>query len=262
MEEIYYEQEEQNEKKTYRNAFIRVTAVNHIKKDNEALGVEEGDEVTYTKEDILNTIKEWTLTKTFDYFLIEHNVNCVDHFHIVLVFSNNSCCTFRTLKNKFPYGKITSCHGSVKNCVRYLCHLDQPEKTQYDCAEVITNAPDKLEKYITEGATSFNARVNEVLTNIKNGKTKKFEIAKIPLDIYAKKKPVIDNAFDHKEKTAMLDPNRNIEVIVLQGSPGTGKTSMAKKNCRGRKQEHILFICIARPIARLWRSRYFGLRRF
>ncbi len=213
-----------------RTAFIRVSAVNHITKDNEELGTKEGSVVEYTLEDILGIIDEWQRTKKFDYFIIEHNDNKENkHFHIVISFPKNSSCTFKTIKNKFPFGHIDSCRSGVKNCVRYLVHANNPEKTQYDWADIITNSPDKLEKYKIQGNTSIDAETKIIIEKIHNGEIKQFQINQIPLDIFLKKRRLIENAFYYREQTLLTDPNRNIEVYVLQGSPRVGKTTFVKE---------------------------------
>lgn len=219
-----------SENKKMRTAFIRVSAVNHIKQDNEELGIKEGDVVEYTLEDILNIIKEWQKTKKFDYFLIEHNEKEENkHFHIVISFPQNSSGDFNTLKNKFPFGNIDTCKRSVKRCVRYLCHADNPEKAQYEWSAIITNAPDELEKYKIEDKLAFNLELQVILDKISSGEIKKFEIDKISRDIYVKKRRVIENAFDYREQTLLTDPNRNIEVYVLQGESRIGKTTFVKE---------------------------------
>ncbi len=213
-----------------RTAFIRVSAVNHITKENEELGTKEGSVVEYTLEDIMGVINEWQKTKKFYYFIIEHNDNEENkHWHIVLLFPDNSSCTFKTLKNKFPYGHIDTCRSGVKNCVRYLVHADNPEKIQYEWTDIITNSPDKLEKYKIQGNTSIDAETKIIIEKIHNGEIKQFQINQIPLNIFLKKRRLIENAFYYREQTLLTDPNRNIEVYVLQGSPRVGKTTFVKE---------------------------------
>ena len=219
---------EDNNKKM-RTAFIRVSAENHIAVDNEKLGVKKGDIVKYTLDDILNTIDEWQTTKKFKYYLIEHNhIEGNKHWHIVLDFPPNSECDFNTLKNKIPYGQIDTCRTGVKNCVRYLVHADQPEKTQYPWDAIITNALNKLEDYKIPGKTSVSAETQKIINKIISGEIKEFEVDKIPSDIYIKKKKDINRAFEYRHQLLVTDPNRNIEVYVLQGPPGVGKSTFCK----------------------------------
>lgn len=223
----YFFMEDNNKK--MRTAFIRVSAENHITVDNEKLGVKKGDIVKYTLDDILNTIDEWQTTKKFKYYLIEHNhIEGNKHWHIVLDFPPNSECEFNTLKNKIPYGQIDTCRTGVKNCVRYLVHADQPEKTQYPWDAIITNALNKLEDYKIPGKISINAETKKIINKIISGEIKEFEVDKIPSDIYIKKKKDIKHAFEYRQHLLVTDPNRNIEVYVLQGPPGVGKSTFCK----------------------------------
>ena len=143
-------------------------------------------------------------------------------------FLDESKCTFDTIKNKFPYGNIDTCRAGVKYCVRYLVHADQPEKTPYPWDAIITNAPNKLEDYKIPGKTSVNAETQKIINKIISGEIKEFEIDKIPSDIYIKKKKDIKNAFEYRQQILQTNPNRNIEVYVLQGPPRVGKTTFVK----------------------------------
>lgn len=213
-----------------RNAFVRISAVNHISKDNEELGVKKGDVVTYTLEEIKNTLDTWNSTKKFNYFLIQHNEPDNIHFHIVIDFDDKSSCKFQTLKNKFPYGKIDKCESGVKACVRYLKHEGRPEKTQYEWSDIITNAPDKLEEYKTPSyTTTLNYKTRVFVDKIVAGEIKQYELKKIPSEIYTQKAAQIKNAFEYRERILVTDPNRNIDIYVLQGSPRVGKTTFCKK---------------------------------
>ena len=215
--------------KPMRTAFIRVSATNHITKDNDELGIKAGSVVNYTMENILDIIDEWQKTKKFNYFVIEHNSTEENkHWHIVLSFANNSTCTFNTIKNKFPLGFIDSCKTGVKNCVRYMCHADHPEKVQYPWESIITNAPDKLESYKIPGNNSVDIKVQQTYQAIINGDIKEYEIEKIEPELYIKYRTKIKNAFEYRQQSLQTNPNRNIEVYVLQGPPRIGKTTFVK----------------------------------
>ena len=211
-----------------RNAFIRVSAVNHLTKDNDKLGKKAGDVVTYTLDDIVDTLKTWNSTKKFEFFVIQHETEDNVHYHIVIDFDFKSSCKFRTLKNKFPYGRIDNCYTGVKNCVRYLKHEDKPDKKQYEWEDIITNAPDKLEKYKDPNAPDPETEFLILKEKILTGQIKKFEIDKIPPEMFIKHSYTIDKAFEYYEKTMLANPNRNIEIFVFQGSPRVGKSTFCK----------------------------------
>lgn len=215
---------EGEKKKTMRTAFIRVSLLNHISQDNEELGVKKGDTVSYTVEEIKETLDDWNLTKKFDYYMILHDEGN-PHVHIVIEFSKRSLCAFGTLKKKFPWGQINSCKN-VRACVRYLPHIDYPEKQQYDWSDVITNNPDRLEKRYIPDEDIFD--IDVIVDKIFKGEIKPFEIYKIPPEVYLNEYTTIKRAFEYREERLLTNPNRKIEVYVLQGSPRVGKTTFCK----------------------------------
>ena len=100
-----------------RNAMIRISAVNIATKDYPKLGVKKGDTVTYTLEDIIKIFDDWSKTKGFKYYIVEHNEDLNNkHYHAVLDFPKDSVCKFSTIKNQVPFGDIESCR-SVKACI-------------------------------------------------------------------------------------------------------------------------------------------------
>lgn len=220
---------ENKKNKAMRAAFIRVSAHNLIHKDNEGLNFKAGQVVEYKLDDILNTLKKWLKTKKFEYYVIEHNESKENkHFHIVISFSKKSSCKFSTLKNKFPLGHIDTCRTGVKNCVRYLCHADTPQKTQYPWDNIITNSPDKLEDYKSPNKPNIDYETKVILNKIVAGEIKEFEINKIPPYIYIKNRRKIENAFKYRREILLSNPNRNIIIICLQGEARIGKTTFCK----------------------------------
>ena len=207
--------------KTMRTLFLRVSEVNHIAN---------GDEIKYDREDILNTIDNWLKTKKFEYFVIEHinEDGSNKHWHIVISFPNKSSATFNTVKKKFPYGDIETCRSGVKNCVRYIVHIDKPEKKQYKWEDIITNAPNKLEMYKIPGKTSINVETKIITDKIVKGEIKEYEIEKIPTEIYTQKHSQIISAFELRRKKLLKDPTRNVDIIVLMGKTRLGKSTYAR----------------------------------
>lgn len=210
-----------------RNAIIRVAEKNTLKMDNEELGLKAGDTLMYQKSDIMQTLEEWSMVKNYKYYLIEHNEDENNkHWHAVLTF--DSPTAFEQIKAKFPYGDIERCQYGVKNCVQYLVHMNNPEKHQYSWDEVITNAPAKLEDYKIPRGQSESEKIKDILEKIGNGELKEFEIGKIEQNLYIKFYSRIKKAFEYRQKAVILNPNRYIQVIVLQGPPRVGKSTFCK----------------------------------
>lgn len=146
---------------------LKIAVTNHIINDNEAMSLKSGEVKMYTLSDVKIFLDEWQLTKKFDYFIIMHSEDVNPHIHIVLSFDDNSYSPWMIIKNKFPYGYISSCPADEKTVVRYLCHADYCGKTQYPWDSIITNAPDKLEEYKKlPGKTSPDAELQTIINQI------------------------------------------------------------------------------------------------
>lgn len=210
-----------------RTAFIRVSAVNVAKVDNEKLGIRAGDVIKYTLNDIKSIIDEWQKTKDFDYFIIEHYADEENpHFHIVLLF-NSSMAKFSTIKRKFPYGSITLCRDS-RTCIRYLVHADHEDKAQYSWGEVITNAPAKLEDAKKSYKEKEAEKIKRIVNDILSGKIREYQRSEIGDSLLMKYKKRINDAFEIQRSRILNNPNRSIQVIVLQGCAGAGKSTFCK----------------------------------
>ena len=212
-----------------RNAMIRISAVNIATKDYSKLGVKKGDTVTYTLEDIIKIFDDWSKTKGFKYYIVEHNEDLNNkHYHAVLDFPKDSVCKFSTIKNQVPFGDIESCR-SVKACVRYLWHADNEDKFKYSPDDIITNAPDKLETYKLPGKKTVDAKLQKILDMIVSGKLKECDIpTMVESDLYIKYSNRIKNAFEYRRKVLLNDSSRSVNVIAFVGPPGVGKTTFVK----------------------------------
>ncbi len=215
--------------KNMRSAVVRVSAKNSVKKDSIALGVHAGDVVTYTLEDIVSTLDEWTKTKFFHYYVIAHDADPDNlHYHIVIEFSKTSQGKFSQIKARFPYGQIDNCRYGVKNCVQYLVHMNNPEKYQYSWDSVITNSPEKMALYKVPGRTTLDMKTQSITTKILSGEIREYQIDQIDPNIYLRHSNMIKAAFEYRQQTIISNPSRDILVIVLQGPPRVGKSTFCK----------------------------------
>lgn len=220
-----------------RTVNMRISLINVLKEDYAPLNLKAGETVTYTDEDIQRILDDWCKTKKgLIYYYIIHDVETsTPHAHIVLEFTNkNSSVNFSTVKNKFPWGNIDSCKYSVKSCVMYLIHKNHPQKHQYDPDKIRTNNRTKLESYLTATPYTLEVKTNWTVDQIIAGKIREFEIHKIDKDVYVKRNSKIKNAFDYRRKLIINNPNRSVQIIVIQGPPRIGKgilcKAYAKKN--------------------------------
>ena len=210
-----------------RNVVARISASNTLRKDNNELGLKVGEIITYEKKEIVKLLEDWSKTKKFEYFMIEHNEDEDNkHFHIVLCF--DAPTPFATIKKKFPYGDLEKCKHGVKNAIQYLVHFNDESKTQYSWNEVINNAPAKLEIYKIPRGQGERDKLKIITDKIISGEIQECEIEKIDQNIYIRHTRQIKSAFDYYRKMQQKNPSRNINVIVLQGEPGSGKTTLCK----------------------------------
>lgn len=216
--------------KSMRSAVIRVSATNKVTKDNHELDIQAGDIITYSIDDIIKILDEWTKTKFFHYYVIMHDADPENvHFHIVIEFTKTSQGRFSQLKEKFPYGQIDNCQYGVKNCVQYLIHMNNPEKHQYSWDAVITNAPDRLVLYKVPGKTTLDMKTQSVISKILSGEIREYQFDQIDPDIYIKHSSRIKAAFEYRQQTIISNPSRDILVVALQGPPRVGKSTFCKE---------------------------------
>lgn len=198
-----------------RNAFIRISASNQT----------QNGEVCYTRDDIIQTLREWSKDKKMTWYAVEHE----DHFHVVAKFGAPT--PFSQVKNKFPYGSIQN-PRDIKACVQYLVHKNNPEKTQYSWDDVTTNDPTGLNKY--KGTERLEDRILNHITKESVYCDGRDLITRgvISQQEYTKKRTFIRDAcslkLDELEKQCQ---NRHINVVMIYGHAGTGKSSFIKLYC-------------------------------
>ena len=223
-----------------RNFVLRVSATNYIKHDIPELDLKAGDVVEYDKEKIYSMLTEWSETKKFSYYFCEHNEDPENvHFHIVICFKDAT--PFEQVKSKFPIGHIAPCMYGVVNAVLYLLHRRHPLKHQYAPEDIVTNNPNKLEDYLLAKPKSIKVRLKETVEKILSGDIKEFEADKIDYDLYLKKAPELKRAFELKQKLLLMNPDRELTVIVLQGLGRLGKSFY----CKQWAKEHNMSICFS-----------------
>ena len=234
---IYDSKKDDNNQRNMRNADIRISAKNIIKKDNELLGLKVGDIYSISFEDIIRILEDWKKQKKcLRYYAIEHYEDPDNiHFHIVIDFGEG-VCQFQTIKNKFPYGDIERCEHGVKACVQYLVHFNDLTKYQYDWSEVVTNAPDKLVNYKIPGNKRKKALIENLLNNIIKGEIKECDINKIDPSIYIDNERKIKAAFEYYRKSISVNTERTIKICVLDGPSRSGKSTFCQKYAREHKE--------------------------
>lgn len=208
-----------------KTAFIRVTKVNHTGEDKKLV-------VTFSESQIKDILDEWAWSSGLTYWFIEHTPDDEDpndHFHIVIQFRTNS--HFSTIKSKFPFGNIQTAK-IVRKAVQYLVHLNHPEKLSYSWDQVITNCSD-MTPYKVMSRSQQDVCLQRIFEKIDSGEITPFNYDKsIPMDIYAKHRLPINNAFQYKTDQIVSNNQRKIKVIYIYGKSGIGKTRLAQDYCK------------------------------
>lgn len=210
---------------TMMTAFIRVTKVNYTGEDKKTV-------VTFSEAQIKDILDEWAFTAGIEYWFIDHTPDDDDpndHFHIVIKF--RSAAHFETIKNKFPFGYIETAKN-IRRAVQYLVHLNNPEKLQYTWDQVITNCQD-LTPYKVLSRSQQEVCLQRIFEKIEAGEINQYNYDKeIPMDVYARHRTSIVNAFQYKTDQIISHNRRNITVLYFYGKTGIGKTSYALDYCK------------------------------
>lgn len=154
------------------------------------------------------------------------------HIHCVLRLDN--AYNFKTIGNWFgiPANCVGKINGRLSDALNYLTHRNAPDKFQYSDDEVVSNFDWKSErKGLKKG--SGNQREEEIITKIATGEIRGFNMSEhVSATEYAKFKVAIDRAIQYRVKmlkAEMTKGGREMEVIFIEGSSGSGKTTYAKE---------------------------------
>lgn len=140
---------------------------------------------------------------------------------------------FDRIKSKFPFGFIENAK-SIKACVQYLVHLNDKSKEQYSWDDIKTNCKD-MTPYKILSSSQQEVTLHTIMQAINEGKIREYnQFTEIPIDIWAKHKPRIENALIYYRERVCMEADRDVEVIFMSGEAGIGKTTFAKKYCETR----------------------------
>ncbi len=158
------------------------------------------------------------------------------HWHVVLKFNSTGIRKKYIIEYQaFKYGYTVECK-SYNASIQYLLHLNDKDKHPYDKSEIVTSYnSDELEIFLstTDGKlakSESNNAVQAILDDISNGTIRRFNFSDyISVEMYAKNRKLIDNAFKYRDLVYLQDKNRSLEVWFVSGDSGNGKTTIAKK---------------------------------
>lgn len=87
------------------------------------------------------------------------------HYHIVAYVKNPCILARAAIKFDIPSNRVQRVEKS-KSAIRYLLHLDQPEKTSYRLEEIITNNSSALSRYCAGDGLSVDDKARIIIEKL------------------------------------------------------------------------------------------------
>lgn len=156
------------------------------------------------------------------------------HIHLTLFFGKKNGkaveCQMEQIAKWFGLASnFVSCIRSEVGALRYLIHMDYPEKYQYQPSEVFSNFDYMSAIQKTSDKEIQSRRKEEIITNIVSGEYKMSRITEHVSEMeYVKMDRDIQKALEYRIKKMLAQRHKNMEVIYIYGVPGSGKTEYAK----------------------------------
>lgn len=171
-----------------------------------------------------STIKHWAYI-IHDKDKEENGTPVEPHIHVYLNFGKSSAKFEDVAKwfNDQPQ-YVSAVKGKKSDMLKYLTHKNAPSKYQYETCEIKSNF-DISQAIIEDEKTDIDA----LLRKIADGTIREYNrfdyIDEVTL---AKNNNLFKTAFKNRSEKIMRDPNRELKVIFIYGTTGSGKTTYAK----------------------------------
>ena len=179
--------------------------------------------VEFFKEPIQDILKRYRTIKKWAYILHDKDQDTSPHYHIYLNFGNSGVES-KLVAEWFGLqeSQVNKIMGRATDMLQYLTHSNdsQKNKHQYSPSEVVANF-------------DFESEIerSKIL-----GDFKKYSYAQqleyvnsLPVSEKTVAFTKLQNLWKLHCQWMMLNPERNIEIVFVQGKGGTGKTYYAKK---------------------------------
>lgn len=171
------------------------------------------------------------------------------HIHCMMKFRN--CTRLSAIKSWFncQENNLEKLKGSWQTALRYLTHMNSPEKHQYSPQEVTANFNYAEEVEIRVGSrpkrTTLPIETKEKLDRIDEGEiTEKNWFLHFTSEEYSKHKEKIRRYLDiancREEFVNLNDKRRLSDNIYIYGRSGLGKTRLAKRICTTNYNEFFM----------------------
>lgn len=176
----------------------------------------------FFKGDIQEIIKSRTTIKKWAYILHDKD-DTAPHYHIYLNFGNSGVDT-KQVADWFGLqeSQVSKIRGRATDMLLYLTHGNdsQQNKHQYSPSEVVANFDFETE--------ISNARILGDFKNFSYAQQLEY-VNSLPVSEKTQAFNKLQTLWKLHCQCMVLHPDRNIEVVFVQGKAGTGKTFYAKK---------------------------------
>lgn len=204
----------------------------------------------FTEDKVGEFVTDWSPLEKYAYILHDKDIvlegpNKGDpvepHIHLMLKFKYPYQTDEILSRAKNIFGEYTDPDGTCFEVIRpqnlqkcqkwnsaiaYLVHANAPAKYQYEDSAVVSNYD------WTEDKEPGDPRWDSLLALIASDELRPFNYSKYMTDKeYHKYKKKMESAFEYYGSVKLLNPNRHMRVMYVQGESGTGKTTFAKKWC-------------------------------
>lgn len=199
-------------------------------------------------DEMIKTIKANQAVERYAYIIHDKDVDDsgnlkAEHIHIMIKFaySYNVMTLAKQLNLASQYVQhIVS--RNYEDALLYLTHANAKEKYQYASDAVKANFDYKAicERYLKRkeqaiSKLSEKEQIRIFCEEIVEGKIRQFNYHLfISVDLYTRKRVIFDNAFKMRTDILKAREDRNMEVIYMTGTSGSGKTTYAKQIAKNK----------------------------
>lgn len=180
---------------------------------------------------IQNILASWDSVQDYAYIVHDkdNSESAKTHIHLMLRFKTPvpTDAILAKFHDIIQVQQLEKIKGGWKSAMAYLCHWNSPEKHQYESTEVFSNYDWQTD---AKDALKGKARRQQIVAKIESGEYKRYNITEyVSTQEWVEHEKAIESAFRYQENKQLKRKDREMVVTYIQGEPGTGKTTFAKK---------------------------------
>lgn len=188
-------------------------------------------ELTYIKMEDVKDALSTKMVKDYAYIIHDKDIKedgtlKAPHIHIILRLKES----YKSSSIGKAFGVapqyVVGIKGRFSDGLKYLTHMNTPDKFQYADSDVVSNFDFKLERTLNQS----DVRKSEIMNKIVSGEIRRFNLFNyVTVDEGDKYNSSIEYAFKYRINKIKNEVNRSMKVIYIQGAAGSGKSTMAKR---------------------------------